>query len=163
MYREPGSPAMSTTEELLLSRRRGLAVTMVFGFAAAVALALVVALVADLAGLPAASALTDRIVPLLVFYAPGPIAAAGAYARCGGPACLAVGVVPALVFGALVIAGTVFGVPGVGGGSTLGGTALSFGLVGLSGAFVGYCAGVSAVLLADLIGAGVATDRSDGD
>jgi len=146
---------MSTTEELLLGRRRGLAVTMVVGFAAVVALSLVVALVADLADLSTASALTDRAIPLLVFYAPAPIAAAGAYARCGGPACLAVGVVPALVFGALVIVGTVFGVPGVGGGdSTLGGIALSFGLVGLSGAFVGYCAGVTAALLAELIGGG---------
>ena len=149
---------MSTTEELLLGRRRGLAVTMVVGFAAVVALSLVLALVADRAALPTASVVTGRLVPLVVVYAPAPIAAAGAYTRCGGPACLAVGVVPALVFGALVIVGTVFGVPGVGGGdSTLGGIALSFGLVGLSGAFVGYCAGVTAALLADVLGGGDST------
>ena len=144
---------MVTTEALLLGRRRRLAVTMVVGFAAVVALSLVVALVADLADLSAASALTDRIIPLLVFYAPAPIAAAGAYARCGGPACLAVGVVPTAVFAGLVLIGTVFGVPGVGGGdATLGGIALSFGLIGISGAFVGYCAGVTAALVAELIG-----------
>lgn len=150
---------MSTTEALLLGRRRKLAVTMVVGFAAVVALSLVVALVADLADLGTASALTDRAIPLLVFYAPAPVAAAGAYARCGGPACLAVGVVPAVVFAALVIIGTVFGVPGVGGGdATLGGIALSFGLIGLTGAFVGYCAGVTAALLVDLLGDGANTD-----
>ena len=144
---------MVTTEALLLGRRRKLAVTMVVGFAAVVALSSVVALVADLADLSAASALTDRIIPLLVFYAPAPIAAAGAYARCGGPACLAVGVVPTTVFAGLVLIGTVFGVPGVGGGdATLGGIALSFGLIGISGAFVGYCAGVTAALVAELIG-----------
>lgn len=146
---------MSTTRALLLGRRRGLAVAMVVGFAAVVTLSLVVALVADVANLSAMSALTDRTIPLLVFYAPAPIAAAGAYARCGGPACLAVGVVPAVVFGALVVVGTLFGVPGVSGGdSTLGGTALSFALIGVSGAFVGYCAGVTAALMADLLGAG---------
>jgi len=152
---------MSTTEELLLGRRRELAVTMVVGFAVVVALVLALALVADRAALPTASVVTGRLVPLVVVYAPAPIAAAGAYTRCGGPACLTVGVVPALVFGALVVAGTAFDVSGVGGGSALEGTALSFGLVGLSGAFVGYCTGVTAALLAELIGGG--TDRTGGD
>ncbi|WP_418284268.1 hypothetical protein [Halorubrum sp. DTA46] len=146
---------MATTEALLLGRRRGLAVTMVVGFAAVVALALATALVAELADIPAAAALTDRIIPLLVFYAPAPIAAAGAYARCGGPACLAVGVVPALVFAGLVLIGTVVGVPGVGGGDApLWSVATSFALLGVSGAFVGYCAGVTAALLVDLVGFG---------
>jgi len=150
---------MTTTEALLLGRRRGLAVTMVVGFAAVVAVSLAVALVAELADIPTAAALTDRVIPILVFYAPAPIAAAGAYARCGGPACLAVGVVPALVFAGLVLLGTVIGVPGVGeSGAPLEGVATSFALVGLSGAFVGYCAGVTAALLADLAGYGQATD-----
>jgi len=49
----------------------------------------------------------------------------------------------------------VFGVPGVGAGDApLGGVTMSFALVGLSGAFVGYCAGVTATLLADLAGIG---------
>ncbi|GAB7010237.1 hypothetical protein [Halorubrum trueperi] len=144
---------MTTTKALLIGRRRGLAVTMVLGFALVVALSLAVAVVAEQANLPTAAAVTDRIVPLLVFYAPAPLAAVGAYARCGGPACLAVGVVPAVVFVALVLVGTVFGVPGVGGGdASLGGVTMSFALVGVSGAFVGYCAGVTAVLLADLAG-----------
>lgn len=150
---------MTTTEALLLGRRRGLAVTMVVGFAAVIAVSLAVALVAELADLPTAAALTDRVIPVLVFYAPGPIAAAGAYARCGGPACLAVGVVPALVFAGLVLLGTTIGVPGVGeGGAPVEGVATSFALVGLSGAFVGYCAGVTAALLVDLAGRGQATD-----
>ncbi|TKX76871.1 hypothetical protein EXE53_29555, partial [Halorubrum sp. SD626R] len=105
---------MTTTEALLLGRRRRLAVAMVAGFAVVVAIALASAVIADLADLQGAAALADRLVPLLVFYAPAPIAAAGAYARCGGPACLAVGVVPAVVFAALVLVGTVLGVPGVG-------------------------------------------------
>jgi len=59
------------------------------------------------------------------------------------------------VFAALVVVGTVFGVPGVGAGDApLGGVTMSFALVGLSGAFVGYCAGVTATLLADLAGIG---------
>ena len=151
---------MSTTEALLLGRRRGLAVTMIVGFAAIVALALATALVAELADIPTATALTDRIIPLLVFYAPAPIAAAGAYARCGGPACLAVGVVPAAVFAGLVLVGTVVGVPGVGGGDApLRSVATSFALLGVSGAFVGYCAGVTAALLADLAGFGSSGDE----
>ena len=151
---------MTTTEALLLGRRRRLAVAMVAGFAVVVAIALASAVIADLADLQGAAALADRLVPLLVFYAPAPIAAAGAYARCGGPACLAVGVVPAVVFAALVLVGTVLGVPGVGAAdSPLGGVTVSFALVGVSGAFVGYCAGVTAAMLADLAGVGDA----DGD
>lgn len=154
---------MTTTKALLIGRRRGLAVTMVVGFAVVVALSLAVAIAAEQANLPTAAAFTDRIVPLLVFYAPAPLAAAGGYARCGGPACLAVGIVPALVFATLVLVGTVFGVPGVGGGDApLGGVTMAFAAVGLSGAFVGYCAGVTAALLADLAGYGSDEDQ-DGD
>jgi hypothetical protein len=153
---------MTTTEALLIGRRRRLALTMVGGFAALVALSLAVGIVAERAGIPTAAALTDRIVPLLVFYAPAPIAAAGGYARCGGPACLAVGAVPAVVLAALVVVGTVFGVPGVGAGdSPLGGVTMAFAAIGLSGAFVGYCAGVTAALLADLAGFGSGDDGAD--
>ena len=155
---------MTTTEALLIGQRRRLALTMVGGFAGVVALSLVVAIVADLADIPSAAALTDRLVPLLVFYAPAPVAAAGAYARCGGPACLTVGVVPAGVFAALVAVGSVFGVPGVGsGGDPLAGVTWSFALIGLSGAFVGYCAGVSAALLADVAGVGGDDENGDGE
>jgi len=155
---------MTTTEALLIGQRRRLALTMVGGFAGVVALSLVVAIVADLADIPSAAALTDRLVPLLVFYAPAPVAAAGAYARCGGPACLTVGVVPAGVFAALVAVGSVFGVPGVGsGGDPLAGVTWSFALIGLSGAFVGYCAGVSAALLADVAGVGGDDENDDGE
>jgi hypothetical protein len=154
---------MTTTKGLLIGQRRRLALTMVGGFAGLVALSLAVAVVAERADLPTAAALTDRIVPLLVFYAPAPIAAVGGYARCGGPACLAVGAVPAVVFAALVVVGTVFGVPGVGGGdSPLGGVTMAFAAVGLSGAFVGYCAGVTAALLGDLVEFG-SDDGEGGD
>ncbi|WP_280587960.1 hypothetical protein [Halorubrum sp. Boch-26] len=155
---------MTTAEALLIGRRRRLALTMVGGFAAVVALSLAVAVVAERANVPAASALTDRLVPLLVFYAPAPIAAVGGYARCGGPACLAVGAVPAVVFTALVVVGTVFGVPGVGAGdSPIGGVTMAFAAVGLTGAFVGYCAGVTAALVADLVGLGTDGENADGD
>jgi len=154
---------MTTTEALLLGRRRRLALTMVGGFAGLVALSLAVAVAAERADLPTAAALTDQIVPLLVFYAPAPIAAVGGYARCGGPACLAVGAVPAVVFAGLVVAGTVFGVPGVGpGDSPLGGVTMAFAAVGVSSAFVGYCAGVTAALLGDLVGFG-SDDEGDGE
>ena len=146
---------MTTTEALLLGRRRRLAATMVGGFAGLVAVSLAVAVVAERADIPTAAALTDRLVPLLVFYAPAPIAAVGGYARCGGPACLAVGAVPAVVFAGLVVVGTVVGVPGVGpGDAPLGGVTMAFAAVGVSGAFVGYCAGVTAALLGDLAGIG---------
>ena len=151
---------MTTTKALLIGRRRRLALTMVGGFAGLVVLSLAVAVVAERADLPTAAALADRLVPLLAFYAPAPIAAVGGYARCGGPACLAVGAVPAVVFAALVVVGTVFGVPGVGAGdSPIGGVTMAFAAVGLSGAFVGYCAGVTAALLGDLVGFG----GGDGD
>ncbi|MUW14970.1 hypothetical protein GJ633_10055 [Halorubrum sp. CBA1125] len=151
---------MTTTEALLLGRRRDLAVTMVVGFAVVVALVLAGGIAADVADLSTATAVTDRLVPLVVFYAPAPVAAVGAYARCGGPACLAVGIVPAAVFAALVLVGTVVGVPGVGGGDApLEDVTLMFALVGLSSAFVGYCAGVTATLLADLAGFGGDADE----
>ena len=146
---------MPTTEALLFGGRRDRAVGLVVGFAAAVTLALVGAFVAESAGAATAAALTDRLLPLLVFYAPAPLAATGAYARCGGPACLAVGVVPAAVLGGFVLLGTVVGVPGVDGGNpAIGDVTVSFAAIGVTGAFVGYCAGVTAVLAADLLGFG---------
>ncbi|VTT87383.1 hypothetical protein DM2_717 [Halorubrum sp. DM2] len=152
---------MPTTKALLFGRRRDRAVGLVVGFAGVVTLALVAAFVAGSTDLTAASALTDRLLPLLVFYAPGPVAAAGAYARCGGPACLAVGVVPAAVLGGFVLLGTVVGVPGVNGGTpAIGDVTVSFAAVGVTSAFVGYCAGVTAVLAADLLGFGI--DDGDG-
>jgi hypothetical protein len=156
---------MTTTKALLIGQRRRLALTMVGGFAGVVALSLVVAVVADRADVRSAAALTDRLIPLLVFYAPAPVAAAGGYARCGGPACLTVGIVPAGVFAALIAVGSVFGVPGIGsGGDPLAGVTWSFALIGLSGAFLGYCAGVSAALLADVTGFGGGEgDGGDGD
>jgi hypothetical protein len=155
---------MTTAEALLIGRRRRLALTMVGGFAAVVALSVALAVVAERADIASAAALTDRVVPLLVFYAPAPIAAVGGYARCGGPACLAVGAVPAVVLTALVVVGTVFGVPGVGGESPFGGVTVAFATIGLSGAFVGYCAGVTAALVADLagIGRGAGSDGEGG-
>ncbi|WP_434522714.1 hypothetical protein [Halorubrum sp. AS12] len=153
---------MPTTKALLFGRRRDRAVGLVVGFAGVVTLALVAAFAAESADVTTASALADRLLPLLVFYAPGPLAAAGAYARCGGPACLAVGVVPAVVLGGFVLLGTVVGVPGVNGGSpAIGDVTVSFAAIGVSSAFVGYCAGVTAVLGADLLGFG--SDNEDGD
>ncbi|TKX57338.1 hypothetical protein EXE44_10225 [Halorubrum sp. SS7] len=153
---------MPTTKALLLGRRRGRAVGLVVGFAGAVALALVAAFLAESAGVTTASALTDRLLPLLVFYAPGPLAAAGAYARCGGPACLTVGVVPAAVLGGFVLLGTVVGVPGINGGNpAIGDVTVSFAAVGVTSAFVGYCAGVTAVLAADLLGVGSGSGNSE--
>ncbi|WP_297888718.1 hypothetical protein [uncultured Halorubrum sp.] len=155
---------MSTTRALLVGRRRGRAVGLVVGFAAVVALALVAAFVAESVGATAAAALTDRLLPLLVFYAPGPLAAAGAYARCGGPACLTVGAVPAVVLGGFVLVGTLVGVPGVNGGDPgLGDVALSFAAIGVTSAFVGYCAGVTAVLAVDVLGFGGGETETDGD
>jgi hypothetical protein len=146
---------MSTTKALLFGRRRDRAVGLVAGFAVVVTLALVAAFVAESADATTVSALTDRVLPLLVFYAPAPLAAAGAYARCGGPACLAVGVVPAAVLGGFVLFGTVVGVPGVDGGNpAIGDVTVSFAAIGVTGAFVGYCAGVTAVLAGDLLGLG---------
>jgi hypothetical protein len=151
---------MPTTKALLVGRRRGLGVRLVVGFAAVVALGHLVAFAAGSADATTATALTDRLLPPLVFYAPAPLAAAGAYARCGGPACLAVGAVPAVVLGGLVLVGTAVGVSGVNGGDpAIGGVTLSFAAVGLTSAFLGYCAGVTAVLAADLLGFG----SGDGD
>lgn len=150
---------MATSEALLVGRQRDRAVKLVGGFAAVVAVAMVAAVVADSADAPVAATLTERAVPLLLFYAPAPVAALGAYARCGGPACLAVGIVPAVVFGGLVVVGTLFGVPGVGAADgPLGSLTVGFAAVGLTGAFLGYCVGVAAAMVGDLLGIG-----GDGD
>jgi hypothetical protein len=73
-----------------------------------------------------------------------------------------VGAVPAVVFAGLVVVGTVVGVPGVGpGDAPLGGVTMAFAAVGVSGAFVGYCAGVTAALLGDLVGIGGGGDDEE--
>ncbi|MES3159986.1 MAG: hypothetical protein PPP55_00270 [Halorubrum sp.] len=146
---------MATSEALLVGDRRDLAIKLVGGFAAVVVLAMVAAVVADVADARFASMLTERAVPTLLFYAPAPVAALGAYARCGGPACLAVGFVPAVAFAALVAFGTVLGIPGVEGvDESLGSVTIGVALVGVSGAFLGYCVGVAAAMAADVLGLG---------
>jgi hypothetical protein len=59
----------------------------------------------------------------------------------------------------------VVGVPGVNGGNpAIGDVTVSFAAVGVTSAFVGYCAGVTAVLAADLVGFGDGDgDGEDGD
>lgn len=147
-------PGMATTRALLVGERPRLAIGLVGGFALGVTLAILVAMFANARDVALAATVTDRAVPLLLFYAPGPLAAVGGYARCGGPACLAVGVVPALTFVGLVAVGGVVGVPGVGGGDApltwLAGTVA---VVGVAGAFIGYCVGVAAAMIGDLLGA----------
>lgn len=144
---------MATTEALLFGRRRGRSLAFVAGVTAAVVLALVASLVAQVASPehPATRVLHENAVPLLLFYAPAPLAAAGGYARCGGPACLAVGVVPAVVFGALVFVGGVVGLPSVASDAPVWGVTLAYALAGLSSAFVGYCAGVTGAVVVDLV------------
>ena len=60
---------MTTTEALLIGRRRRLALTMVGGFAGLVALSLAVAVVAERAGLPTAA---NAIVTPPIGESPGP-------------------------------------------------------------------------------------------
>ncbi len=155
---------MATSEALLVGRNSRLAVRLVGGFTVAVALAMIAAILADLADARIAATLTEQAVPLLLFYAPAPVAALGAYARCGGPACLAVGVVPAAVFAALVVVGSLIGIPGMGGvDAPLGSLSIGLALVGVTGAFVGYCVGVAAAMIGDLAGFGGDADDRDAD
>lgn len=108
---------------------------------------------AELANLPTAAAVLEKSIPPIVFYAPILLAAIGAYLRCGGPACLAVGVVPAIVLLGAALVGSALGVTGVvDAGTVLVETSTSLALVGLTGAFVGFCAGVTAALVADVLG-----------
>ncbi len=144
---------MASSEALLVGRRPDRALGLIGGFAVAVAVTVLAVLVADLGDLPTATAVLDGVVPLIVFYAPAPLAALGAYLRCGGPACLAIGVVPATVLLVVVPVGTVLGVPGVADGSMIPAEApISLALVGLTSAFLGFCAGVTAALVADVVG-----------
>lgn len=154
---------MATSESLLVGRQRDRAVKLVGGFATVVAVAMIAAIAADAVDAPVAAVLTERAVPLLLFYAPAPVAALGAYARCGGPACLAVGVVPAAVFACLVVIGTLVGVSGVSAGNApFGSLTVGFALVGVTGAFLGYCVGVAAAMFTDLLGIGGDDARDDG-
>lgn len=144
---------MASSEALLVGHRRDRAIGLVGGFAVAVAVAVLASFVAELANLPIAAAVLEEAIPLIVFYAPIPLAAIGAYLRCGGPACLAVGVVPAIVLVAAALVGSALGATGVvDGGTVLAETSTSLALVGLTGAFVGFCAGVTAALVADVLG-----------
>ncbi len=146
---------MASSEALLVGCRRDRAIGLVGGFAVAITVAVLAGLVADLADLQTAAAVLDGALPLIVFYVPAPLAALGAYLRCGGPACLALGVVPAVVLVAVALVGSAIGISGVvNGGTVLLETSVSLALVGLTGAFVGFCAGVTATLVADVVGVG---------
>ena len=145
---------MTTTKALLFGRGRGRAVGLVVGFTVAVGLVASATLVASAVDHWSVATLSARTLPVVAVYAPAPIAAVGAYARCGGPACLAVGVVPVVVLGALLAVGSALGAPGVDGGTWVADLTGSFLARSVASAFVGYCAGVTAALVADLVGVG---------
>lgn len=89
----------------------------------------------------------DVGLPFVLFYAPGLVAAVGAYLRSGAVACLAVGLVPAALFATVAIVGTVLGLPGVGGGDApLWSITVAFSAVGVVYAAVGYVVGVAIFL-----------------
>ncbi|SMO76566.1 hypothetical protein [Halorubrum cibi] len=144
---------MTTTKALLFGRRRERAVGLVVGFTVAVGLVAAVTLVASAIDHRTVTTLSARTLPFVAVYAPAPIAAVGAYARCGGPACLAVGVVPVVVLGASLAVASAIGVSGVDGVwiAELTGSFLTH---SVASAFVGFCAGVTAALVADLVGIG---------
>ncbi|MFC5135736.1 MULTISPECIES: hypothetical protein [Haloferacaceae] len=148
---------MTTTEALLFGRRRERAIGLVVGFSVAVGAVAAVTLLASAVDLRPVATLSARTLPVLVVYAPAPIAAVGAYARCGGPACLAVGVVPVVLLGALLAVASTIGAPGVAGGAWVVELTGSFLIGSVASAFVGFCAGVTAALVVDLVGI-----RSDG-
>ncbi|WP_096390614.1 hypothetical protein [Halopenitus persicus] len=146
---------MVTTKSLLFGagRRRGLSLIGACAAVTAITVLAVLALGAVAPSHPAAVFLADDALPSILLYLPAPIALVGAYSRCGAPACLAVGVVPGIVFGAIVVVGGLLGVPGTGADATaLGlsiGLSIGFSVVGLSSAFIGYCTGITAVLALD--------------
>lgn len=143
---------MTATKALLFGGRRERAIGLVVGFSVAVAAVAAATVVASAVDLRAVATLSSRTLPVLVVYSPAPIAAVGAYARCGGPACLAVGVVPVVVLGSFLTVTAAIGAPGVDGGAWVTELTGSFLIRGVSSAFVGFCAGVTAALIADLVG-----------
>ncbi|MFC5277210.1 hypothetical protein ACFPM1_00310 [Halorubrum rubrum] len=145
---------MTTTKALLFGRGRERAVGLVVGFTVAVGVVAAATLVASAVDHRTVAILSARTLPVVMVYAPAPIAAVGAYARCGGPACLAVGVVPVVVLGTLLAVASALGVPGVDGGAWIADLMGSFLAGSVASAFVGFCAGVTAALVADLVGVG---------
>lgn len=143
---------MTTTKALLFGGRRERAIGLVVGFSVAVGAVAAVTLLASAVDLRPVATLSARTLPVLVVYAPAPIAAVGAYARCGGPACLAVGVVPVVVLAVLLAVASAIGAPGVAGGAWVAKPTGSFLVGSVASAFVGFCAGVTAALVADLVG-----------
>ncbi|WP_066414006.1 hypothetical protein [Halorubrum aethiopicum] len=141
---------MTATNALLFGRGRGRAVGLVVGFAVAVGIVTAATLLASAVDHRTVATLSTRTLPAVAVYAPAPIAAVGAYARCGGPACLAVGVVPVVVLGVA----SALGAPVVDGGAWVADLTGSLLAGGLASAFVGFCAGVTAALVADLVGIG---------
>ncbi|RAW43945.1 hypothetical protein DQW50_16950 [Halorubrum sp. 48-1-W] len=145
---------MTATKALLFGGRRERAIGLVVGFSVAVAAVTAATLVASAVDLRPLETLSSRTLPVLVVHAPAPIAAVGAYARCGGPACLAVGVIPVVVLGSFLAVTGAIGAPGVDGSAWVAELTGSFLIRGVSSAFVGFCAGVTTALLADLVGFG---------
>ena len=101
---------------------------------------------------PVRRVLYDVGLPVVLFFAPGLVAAVAAYVRGGVVTCLLVGLVPAACFATVAIVGAVLGLPGVGGGdSPLWSVTLAFGLAGVGAAVVGFVGGVGVRLVVERV------------
>lgn len=122
-------------------------VELIGGFAAVVAVAMVATALSNGLGAadPIGRFLYDVGLPATLFYAPGVVAAVGAFLRCGAATCLVAGLVPAAVFATVAIVGTALGLPGVGGGDApLWSISLAFATISVVAAAAGCLAGFAA-------------------
>ncbi|WP_255170002.1 hypothetical protein [Natrononativus amylolyticus] len=86
----------------------------------------------------------DVWFPVVLFYAPAPAAAVGAYLRCGAVTGLLVGLVPAGLFATTAVLGTAFALPGVGGGDApLWSITLAFATISAVAAGAGFLVGLA--------------------
>ncbi len=144
---------MVTTEALLFGDRPSKSVSLVVTYAAITMTALVGAAFAGTVSpdSPVTTLLRQDLLSVVLFAAPGLIALGGSYARCGAPACLAVGLVPGVSVAVLTVTVGILdvlagGTPGVTLGFAFAG---SVAYVGLLRAFLGYCGGLTVALLVD--------------
>ncbi|AFZ74717.1 hypothetical protein [Natronobacterium gregoryi] len=132
--------------ELVWGRPGAPRLELVGGFAVIVVATLLATVATNTLGTdnPIRRVVYDAGLPAVLFYAPGVVGAVGAYLRCGAATCLAVGFVPATFFALVAIVGSVFGLPGVGGGDApLWSITVAFATIALVAAVVGFLAGTA--------------------
>lgn len=140
---------MVTTEDLLVGERRTRSIAFLGAYASIVAGTLLATLAAELLAPGLAEPLREELVPVVLVYAPMPVAAVGGFLRCGAPASIAVGLIPGIGYSVAVVLAAVLGLSVDSGPMPLWGLSAGLLFTGVIWAFAGFCIGVATAMGVD--------------